>query len=78
MGKIALNLDVNYLLAGLIAGDYQALSFKGSLAIPFAELEKVKLVFNLGARDTLLVLKKGGTENHLSAIIGFGVENVIR
>ena len=78
LGKIALNLDVNYLLAGLIAGDYQALSFKGSLAIPFAELEKVKLVFNLGARDTLLVLKKGGTENHLSAIIGFGVENVIR
>ena len=46
--------------------------------IPFAELEKVRLVFNFGARDTLLILKSGGVENHLSAILGFGVENVIR
>ena len=78
IGKMGLNVDVNYLFAGLISGDYQALSFKGSVAIPFAELERVKLVFNVGARDTLLILKKGGTENHLSAILGFGVENVIR
>ena len=78
LGKIGLNLDMNYLFSGLITGDYQALSFKGSVAIPFAELERVKLVFNLGARDTLLLLKQGGMENHLSAILGFGVENVIR
>ena len=78
LGKIGLNLDMNYLFSGLITGDYQALSFKGSVAIPFAELERVKLVFNLGARDTLLILKQGGMENHLSAILGFGVENVIR
>ena len=78
LGKIGLNLDVNYLLSGLITGDYQALSFKGSMAVPFAELERVKLVFNLGARDTLLIKKQGGTENHLSAILGFGVENLIR
>ena len=78
LGNIGLNLDVNYLLAGVITGDYQALSFKANAAIPFAELERVKLVFNVGARDTLLILKQGGTENHLSAIIGFGVENVIR
>ena len=78
LGKIGLNLDLNYLFSGLITGDYQGLSFKGSVAIPFAELERVKLVFNLGARDTLLLLKQGGMENHLSAILGFGVENVIR
>ena len=78
LGKVGVNLDVNYLLGGVISGDYQALSFKGGVAIPFAELERVKLVFNIGARDTLLILKQGGTENHLSAIIGFGVENVIR
>ena len=78
LGNVALNVDANYLLGGLLTGDYQALSFKGSLAIPFAELERVKLVFNLGARDTLLILNQGGIENHLSAIIGFGVENVIR
>ena len=76
--NIGLNLDLNYLPGGLFTGDYQALSFKGGVALPFAELERVKLVFNLGARDTLLILNQGGVENHLSAIIGFGVENVIR
>ena len=74
----ALSVDANYLLSGLITGDYQAMSFKGNVSVPFAELEKVKLVFNLGARDTLLILKSGGVENHVSAILGFGVENVIR
>ena len=78
LGKVGLNLDINYLFSGIISGNYQALSFKGSAAIPFAELERVKLVFNLGARDTLLIKNQGGIENHLSAIIGFGVENVIR
>ena len=78
LGSAGLTVDVNYLFSGLFAGDYQALSFKGNIAIPFAELERVKLVFNLGARDTLLLLNQGGIENHLSAIIGFGVENVIR
>ncbi len=78
LGSASITADANYLLAGLIAGDYQALSFKANVAIPFAELERVKLVFNLGARDTLLILNQGGVENHLSAILGFGVENVIR
>ncbi|MBO4534191.1 MAG: hypothetical protein J5726_10940 [Treponema sp.] len=78
LGNVALNFDANYLLSGLISGDYQAMSFRGNLSMPFAELEKVKLVFNFGARDTLLIMKSGGVENHLSAILGFGVENVIR
>ncbi len=76
--KVGLNLDLNYLLGGLIAGDYQALSLKGGVSVPFAELERVKLVFNLGVRDTLLIKTKDGVENHASAILGFGVENVIR
>ena len=78
LGNLALDIDANFLLSGLIAGDYQAMSFRGKVSMPFAELEKVKLVFNLGARDTLLLLKSGGVENHLSVILGFGVENVIR
>jgi hypothetical protein len=78
LGAAGLTLDANYLFAGLIAGDYQALSLRANVALAFAELERVKLVFNFGARDTLLILNKGGIENHLSAIIGFGVENVIR
>lgn len=76
--KVGLNLDLNYLLGGLIAGDYQALSLKGGVSVPFAELERVKLVFNLGVRDTLLIKTKDGVENHASVILGFGVENVIR
>ena len=76
--KVGLNLDLNYLLGGLIAGDYQALSLKGGVSVPFAELERVKLVFNLGVRDTLLIKNQDGVENHASVILGFGVENVIR
>lgn len=78
IGNTALTIDANYLLSGLITGDYQAMSLRANASVPFAELEKVKLVFNLGARDTLLLLKGGGVENHISAILGFGVENVIR
>ena len=77
IGTAGLNLDLNYLFAGIINGDYQGLSLKGSVALPFAELERVKLLFNLGVRDTVLI-KKAGVENHLSVILGFGVENVIR
>lgn len=78
IGSASLNLDLNYLLGGIIAGDYQALSLKAGVSVPFAELERVKLVFNLGARDTLLIKSTDGIENHASIILGFGVENVIR
>lgn len=78
IGSAGLNLDLNYLLGGIIAGDYQALSLKAGVSLPFAELERVKLVFNLGARDTLLIKAQDGIENHASIILGFGVENVIR
>ena len=78
IGSASLNLDLNYLLGGIIAGDYQALSLKAGVSVPFAELERVKLVFNLGARDTLLIKAQDGIENHASIILGFGVENVIR
>ena len=78
LGPAGITLDANYLFAGLFTGEYQALSFKFNTSVPFAELERVKLMFNVGVRDTLLILKQGGVENHLSAILGFGVENVIR
>ena len=78
LGPVSFNADLNYLLGGLIAGDYQALSLKSAISVPFAELERVKLVFNLGVRDTLLIKNQDGVENHASVILGFGVENVIR
>ena len=78
IGSAGLNLDLNYLLGGIFTGDYQALSLKAGVSVPFAELERVKLVFNVGARDTLLIKSTDGIENHASIILGFGVENVIR
>ena len=35
LGKLGFNLDLNYLFAGLISGDYQALSLKTGISIPF-------------------------------------------
>ncbi|MBP5603405.1 MAG: hypothetical protein J6X78_11835 [Treponema sp.] len=78
LGNAGLTVGLNYLFAGIISGDYQALSLNGGVSIPFAELERVKLLFNVSTRDILLIKKQGGVENHLSVILGFGVENVIR
>ena len=48
-----------------------------NIGIPFAELEKVKLNFNIGVRDKFF-LKNEGLENRASVIMAIGVENVIR
>ena len=48
-----------------------------NIAIPFAELEKVKLNLNIGLRDKLF-LKDEGMENRASLILAIGVENVVR
>ena len=48
-----------------------------NVAIPFAELEKVKLNLNIGLRDKFF-LKDEGMENRASLILAIGVENVVR
>ena len=48
-----------------------------NLALPFAEMEKVKLNFNIGIRDKLFV-KESAVENRASLILAIGVENVIK
>ena len=48
-----------------------------NFSFPFAELEKVKLNFNIGVRDKFF-LKNEGLENRASVIMAIGVENVIR
>ena len=48
-----------------------------NISIPFAELEKVKLNLNIGARDKFF-LKDEGMENRASVILAIGVENVVR
>ncbi|MCR4580084.1 MAG: hypothetical protein K5681_07045 [Treponema sp.] len=48
-----------------------------NLALPYAQMEKVKLTFNLGLRDKIF-LKPSGVENRASIILAIGVENVIK
>ena len=48
-----------------------------NFAMPFAELEKIKLSLNIGLRDKVLV-KDTGIENRASLILAIGAENVIR
>lgn len=48
-----------------------------NFAMPFAELEKIKLSLNIGLRDKVLV-KDTGIENRASVILAIGAENVIR
>ena len=45
--------------------------------IPFADLDKVSLNFNIGLRDKVLV-KASGLENRASLILAIGAENVIK
>ena len=47
------------------------------MAFPYAEMEKVKLTFNIGVRDKIL-MKSSGFENRASIILAIGVENVIK
>ena len=44
-------------------------------AIPFAELEQVKLSLNIGLRDKVF-MKETGLENRASIILAIGAENV--
>ena len=65
--------------AGSLYTDNLKLAMGGTLnlALPYAELEKVKLTFNVGLRDKIF-LKESGFENRASVILAIGVENVIR
>lgn len=79
IGSAKLTLGANYLFSSLLSqGEYQAFNGKANISVPFAELERVNLLFNFGVRDTFILYKGTGPENHLSVLLGFGVENVIR
>lgn len=79
IGKTEFTIGANYYLAGLFREDInQAFGFHTNLAIPFAEMEEVKMNFNIGVRDKLILTAEKGIENRMSLVIGFGVENVNR
>lgn len=58
--------NLNLALGGLV-----------NMAFTYAEMEKVKLTFNIGVRDKIL-MKSSGFENRASIILAIGVENVIK
>lgn len=54
-----------------------AMGAEANAQIPFADLDKVSLNFNIGLRDKVLV-KASGLENRASLILAIGAENVIK
>ncbi|MBP5519856.1 MAG: hypothetical protein J6X84_04685 [Treponema sp.] len=78
LGQAKIDLGADWLAGHLFVKD---INFAGgasmNIEIPFAEMEKVKLNFNIGVRDKFF-FKTEGMENRASVILAIGVENVIR
>ena len=78
LGAIKVDLGADWLAGHLFMKDIKAAAAASmNVEIPFAELEKVKLNFNIGVRDKFFI-KDEGLENRASVIMAIGVENVIR
>ena len=78
LGGLKLDIGADWLAGHLFMKDVKAAGAASlNIEVPFAELEQVKLNFNLGVRDKFF-LKKSGFENRASVIMAIGVENVIR
>ena len=78
IGTMKFSLGADWLAGHLFYGNIKAAAgAMVNIEIPFAELEKVKLNLNIGARDKFF-LKDKGMENRASLILAIGVENVVR
>lgn len=78
LGNMRLDFAADWLAGHLFVKDVKAAAGAAlNIAIPFAELEKVKLNLNVGLRDRFF-LKNEGMENRASLILALGVENVVR
>ncbi len=78
LGAVKLDIGADWLAGHLFMKDIKAAAAASmNVEIPFAELEKVKLNFNIGVRDKFF-LNNEGHENRASVIMAIGVENVIR
>lgn len=76
VGPVKVTVGADWLAGHLFVKDVKvAAGAAFNVEIPFAELEKVKLNFNIGAKDKLF-LKNEGMENRASLILAIGVENV--
>lgn len=78
LGPVKLDLGADWLAGHLFVDNVKfAAGAAANVEIPFVELEKVKLNFNLGVKDKFF-MKDEGLENRASVILAIGVENVIR
>jgi hypothetical protein len=78
IGTMKFSLGADWLAGHLFYGNIKAAAgAMVNIEIPFAELEKVRLNLNIGARDKFF-LKDKGMENRASLILAIGVENVVR
>ena len=78
LGPILFDIGADWLAGHLFYNNVKAAAGAAiNVAIPFAELEKVKLNLNIGLRDKFF-LKDEGMENRASLILAIGVENVVR
>ena len=78
LGPVLVDIGADWLAGHLFYSDVKvAVGAALNFAIPFAELEKVKLNLNIGLKDKLF-LKNEGMENRASVILAIGVENVVR
>lgn len=77
LGNLKLSMNVDYLLGHLYTPGLDfAMQGGFNIAIPYANLERVRLNFNIGVKDKIFV-KTSGIENRASVIIAVGAENVI-
>ena len=78
LGPVKLDLGADWLAGHLFVKNVKAAAGAMlNISVPFAEMEKVKLNFNIGVKDKFF-LKDDGMENRASVILAIGVENVVR
>ena len=78
LGKLRLDGNIDYYI-GHLANQNLNFAMGGfvSLRIPFLDMEKVRLGFNIGVKDTLYV-KSSGIENRARLVLAIGAENVAK
>ena len=78
LGNVKVDLGAEWYAGHLFYDNINfAMGAEANAQIPFADLDKVSLNFNIGLRDKVL-LKASGLENRASLILAIGAENVIK
>lgn len=76
LGDVAFAFNYDYYLGHLAYEDLNvAMAAQVNFGFPIAEMDKVKLNFNLGLKDTFL-MKTNGIENRAGIVLAIGAENV--